>query len=56
MKLLRFKPVEIRSRVCFIGKSKKILHYQVRSVSLVPQIEAPFKVKPSEQVPEIFWQ
>jgi hypothetical protein len=54
--LIRFKPVEIDSKICFVGKKKKVLKYPVRSISLVPE---PKPVKGGHvqiTVPEIFWQ
>jgi len=54
--LIRFKPVEIDSKICFTGKNKKVLHYQVKSLSLVPEPNASARLQVSIIVPEIFWQ
>jgi hypothetical protein len=54
--LLRFKPVEIDSKVYFTGRKKKMLKYPVRSVSLEPIPGSPNGQKVRMTVPEIFWQ
>ena len=54
--LIRFKPVEINSKICFIGKKKKILNYQVRSIALVPVPGSKEIIQSFLTVPEIFWQ
>jgi len=54
--LIRFKMIEIDSKVFFIGKKRKILRYPVRSISLVPETENINREIPRETVPEIFWQ
>jgi hypothetical protein len=54
--LIRFKMIEIDSKVFFIGKKRKILRYPVRSISLVPEAENINGEIPRVTVPEIFWQ
>lgn len=54
--MVRFKPVEIDSKIFFAGKIKKALPYQVKSLSLVPVTGAPVRIKIPVIVPEIFWQ
>ena len=54
--LIRFKPVEIDSKVYFIGKKKKLLKYPVRSISLVPEPKCLNGQPSAVIVPEIFWQ
>jgi hypothetical protein len=54
--LIRFKPVEIDSKVYFIGKKKKLLNYPVRSISLVPEPKSSNGQASPVTVPEIFWQ
>ncbi|MEI7663912.1 MAG: hypothetical protein WCK34_17020 [Bacteroidota bacterium] len=53
--IIRFKPVEIDSKVYFIGRKKKILKYPVRSVSLVALPIKPDGEKQQLSLPEIFW-
>lgn len=54
--MIRFKSIEIDSKICFIGRNKKVLHYKVKSISLVPHPASPVPLKLSVKVPEIFWQ
>jgi hypothetical protein len=54
--MLRFKIVELDSRICFIGKKKKVLNYPVRSVSLIPEPRSGNMQHSALTVPEIFWQ
>jgi hypothetical protein len=54
--LIRFKMVEIDSKISFNGKKKKDLKYAVRSVSLIPVSKLPTKNPPPPDLPEIFWQ
>jgi len=54
--MVRFKPVEIDSKIFFAGKIKKALPYQVKSLSLVPVTGVPVRIKIPVIVPEIFWQ
>jgi len=54
--MIRFKPVEIYSKICFTGKHKKVLQYQVKSISLVPHPASPLNLNSAVKVPEIFWQ
>jgi len=54
--LIRFKMVEIDSKICFNGKKKKNLKYPVRSVSLVPVTYLPANITGLSALPEIFWQ
>lgn len=54
--LIRFKLVELDSKISFIGKKKKVLNYPVRSISLVPEPKTAGIVYPTLTVPEIFWQ
>ncbi len=54
--IIRFKLVELDSKVCFIGRKKKVLNYPVRSISLVPEPKSSFLLHSALTVPEIFWQ
>ena len=54
--LIRFKLIEIDSKVTFNGKKKKDLKYPVRSVSLVPVTYIPANITGLSALPEIFWQ
>ena len=54
-KLLRFKPVEIDSRVCFVEKHRKIHHYHVRSIALIPRQATSVDRQEAVPFPEIFW-
>ncbi len=54
--LIRFKSIEIDSKVCFIGKKKKVLNYLVRSICLVPEPKSLTRNASNFAVPEIFWQ
>ena len=54
--LIRFKSIEIDSKVCFIGKKKKVLNYLVRSICLVPEPKSLRRNASHFAVPEIFWQ
>jgi len=54
--MIRFKMVELDSRICFIGKKKKVLNYPVRSVSLIPEPKSGNMQHSALTVPEIFWQ
>jgi hypothetical protein len=54
--LIRFKMVEIDSKISFNGKKKKDLKYPVRSVSLIPVSKFPSKFPAPPDLPEIFWQ
>jgi hypothetical protein len=54
--LIRFKMVEIDSKISFNGKKKKDLKYPVRSVSLIPISKFPAKFPAPPDLPEIFWQ
>lgn len=54
-KLLRFKPVEIDSRVCFFEKHRKIHHYHVRSIALIPRQASHADQQEAVPFPEIFW-
>jgi hypothetical protein len=54
--MIRFKLVELDSKVCFSGRKKKVLKYTVRSVSLVPEPSCSSTNHSSLIVPEIFWQ
>jgi len=54
--IVRFKPVEIDSKIFFAGKIKKALPYRVKSLSLVPVTGATARTEIQVLVPEIFWQ
>ncbi|MEI7726226.1 MAG: hypothetical protein WCK09_14045 [Bacteroidota bacterium] len=54
--LIRFKIVEIDSKISFNGKKKKTLKYPVRSVSLIPEPKSLAKMQNLATLPEIFWQ
>jgi hypothetical protein len=54
--MIRFKLVELDSKVCFIGRKKKVLNYPVRSISLVPEPKSTVLLHSVLTVPEIFWQ
>jgi hypothetical protein len=54
--MLRFKSVEIDSKVFFNGRKKKPLPYPVRSVALVPVPASASVHKSRYTMPEIFWQ
>jgi hypothetical protein len=54
--LIRFKVVEIDSKISFNGTTTKTLKYTVRSLSLVPLHKAPCKERKCGEIPEIFWQ
>jgi hypothetical protein len=54
--LIRFKMVEIDSKISFNGKKRKNLKYVVRSVSLIPVSKFPAKFPNPPDLPEIFWQ
>ncbi len=54
--MIRFKLVELDSKVCFIGRKKKVLKYPVRSISLVPVPKSSSMLYSTLTVPEIFWQ
>lgn len=54
--LIRFKMVEIDSKISFNGKKKKNLKYPVRSVSLIPVSALPANLPEIAALPEIFWQ
>jgi hypothetical protein len=54
--MIRFKLVELNSKVCFSGRKKNVLKYTVRSVSLVPEPSLSPTLRSALTVPEIFWQ
>lgn len=54
--LIRFKPVEIDSNICFLGKRKRSLKYPVRSLALVPDCKKHGEPVQKFIIPEIFWQ
>jgi hypothetical protein len=54
--LIRFKMVEIDSKISFHGKKRKDLKYPVRSVSLVPLSKLSESLPQPPTLPEIFWQ
>jgi len=53
---LRFKTVEIDSKVYLNGKKRRLLHYPVRSISLIPEPGPVKETVCKVHVPEIFWQ
>jgi hypothetical protein len=54
--LIRFKVVEIDSKINFNGIKTKTLKYQVRSLSLVPICRATCRKPRCSDIPEIFLQ
>ena len=54
--IIHFKTVEINSKVYFVGKKKKALHYPIRSISLVPEPKSLNRQVSQIIVLEIFWQ
>ena len=54
--IIRFRPVEIDSKICFIGKKKKVLKYPIRSIVLIPEPKFRKGDPATLIVPEIFWQ
>ena len=54
--MIRFKLVEVDSKICFRGRKKKVLNYPVRSVSLVPEPKLNMISHATLTLPEIFWQ
>ncbi len=54
--IIRFRPVEIDSKICFIGKKKKVLKYPIRSIALIPEPKFRKGDPATLIVPEIFWQ
>ena len=53
--LIKFKVVEIDSRISFKGLKKIVLKYPVRSIALVPEPNRPLAMQSDLRVPEIFW-
>ncbi len=54
--MIRFKMVEVLSKVCFKGKRKTTLAYEVRSFALQPLPEPTSRPLSTLTIPEIFWQ
>ncbi|HNY01198.1 MAG TPA: hypothetical protein PKG48_01355 [Bacteroidales bacterium] len=54
--ILRFKKVDIESRIRFAGRNKSRLKYTVRSLSLVPDLSGYITNLTIPAIPEIFWQ
>jgi len=52
--LIKFKVVEIDSRISFKGLKKIVLKYPVRSIALVPEPNR-LAMRSDLRVPEIFW-
>lgn len=52
--LIKFKVVEIDSRISFRGLKKIVLKYPVRSIALVPEPNR-LAMRSDLRVPEIFW-
>jgi hypothetical protein len=52
---IRFKVVEISSKVSFKGKCRKVLKYPVRSISIQPENEGRFEIREFLSIPEIFY-
>lgn len=52
---IRFKAVEIASRITFKGDTRKKLKYPVRSIALLPMLKSTKILHNGLFLPEIFW-
>lgn len=53
--MIRFRVVEIDSKISFRGVRRIVLTYPVRSIALIPEPIRSLSARLDLRVPEIFW-
>ncbi len=53
--IIKFRMVEIDSKISFKGIRKIVLTYPVRSIALIPEPNRSLSLRLDLRVPEIFW-